>query len=116
MKLTEHLERSGYIMDADIPWKEMGDGTRRKILGYEPQMLMMRNAFDAGTIGQRHSHPHVQSSYVMSGRFEITIGDRTEALGAGDSFLVPSDVVHAADCIEAGEIIEVFTPIRSEFV
>lgn len=114
--MTDHFERSGHIRDADIPWKDMGDGTRRKILGYEPQMLMMRNAFDAGTIGKRHSHPHVQSSYVLSGRFEITIGDRTEAMTAGDSFLVPSGIVHAADCLEAGEIIEVFTPIRSEFV
>jgi hypothetical protein len=48
--------------------------------------------------------------------FEITIGDVTETLVAGDGFLVPGAVMHAARCLEAGEVIEVFTPIRDEFL
>lgn len=108
--------RAGHVRASDLDWQDMGDGTRRKILGYEPQMLMMRNVFEAGTEGPLHSHPHVQSSYIVSGKFEITIGAITEQLVAGDGFLVPGGVEHSAHCIEAGEIVEVFTPIRDEFV
>lgn len=108
--------RAGHVRAADFDWQNMGDGTRRKILGYAPQMLMMRNVFDADTDGPLHSHPHVQSSYIVSGLFEITIGDVTERLGPGDGFLVEGGVLHAARCLEAGEVIEVFTPIRDEFL
>lgn len=108
--------RVGHVRAADLDWQDMGDGTRRKILGYEPQMLMMRNAFETGVQGPLHSHPHVQSSYIVSGQFEVTIGAVTERLGPGDGFLVPSGVEHGTRCLEAGEVIEIFTPIRDEFV
>ena len=108
--------RTGHVNAADVEWQDMGDGTTRMILGYEPQMLMMRNVFESGVEGPLHSHPHVQSSYVVNGVFEITIGDQTQQLAAGDGFLVPGGITHGARCIQAGEIVEVFTPIRDEFV
>ncbi len=116
MSVRKNLERSGHVKDADVPWKDVPGDTRRKYLVYEPQMLLMRNAFESGFEGKLHNHPHVQASYIVSGRFEITINGRTETMGQGDAFLISSGLDHAAKCIEAGEIIEVFTPIREEFV
>jgi quercetin dioxygenase-like cupin family protein len=112
----ETRKRAGHVHADRLDWQEMGDGTWRKILGYAPDMLMMRNVFEAGTEGPLHSHPHVQSSFVVSGLFEITIGGVTERMGPGDGFLVEGGVDHAARCIEAGEVIEVFTPIRDDFL
>ncbi len=106
---------TGHVRSDEIEWQEMPEGTRRKVMTYEPSILMMRNFFDTGVASDLHRHPHVQSSYVLSGRFEITIGDKTETLGPGDAFLIPSNAEHAARCLEAGEIIEVFTPIREDF-
>lgn len=114
--MSKKLERSGHVRDMDVPWTEVPGDTRRKYLVYEPQMLLMRNAFESGFEGKLHSHPHVQASYIVSGRFEITIDGHTEAMGPGDAFLISSGLDHAAKCIAAGEIIEVFTPIRDEFV
>ena len=108
--------RAGHVQADALEWQDMGDGTRRKILGYAPEMLMMRNAFKAGAEGLLHSHLHVQSSYIVSGVFEITIGGKTQRLGPGDGFLVEGGVEHSARCIEAGEVVEVFTPIRNEFI
>lgn len=109
-------QQTGHLADADVAWQDMGGGVSRKILVYEPQMLMMRNRFNAGSEGPLHSHPHVQSTYVISGVFDITIGERTKRMRAGDSFLVPSSVEHGARCVEAGEVIEVFTPVREDFL
>jgi quercetin dioxygenase-like cupin family protein len=78
--------------------------------------MMVRVAFEAGAVGPPHSHPHVQCSLVERGVFDITIAGRTERLGAGDSFLVPPDAVHDAKAIEAGVLLDVFTPMRADFV
>lgn len=108
--------RTGHLRDAAVAWHKIPGDTTRKILVYEPEILMMRNSFTAGLSGPLHSHPHVQASYIMSGRFEITIDGRTEELGPGDSFLIQANLMHAAKCLKDGEIIEVFTPIREDFV
>lgn len=112
---TTITPRVGHIRADELPWQSMEEGTSRKILGHDPDILMMRNFFDVGVASDIHSHPHVQASYIVSGLFEITIGDKTETLGAGDGFLIPSNADHAARCLEAGEIIEVFTPTREDF-
>jgi len=53
---------------------------------------------------------------VESGVFEITIADETKRLYAGDSFLVPSNALHGAVALEAGVLVDVFTPMRDDFV
>jgi quercetin dioxygenase-like cupin family protein len=107
--------RNGHVRDAETEWLAMAEGTRRKVLVYEPQILLMRNAFAAGVRSPVHSHSHVQASYVVSGVLEITIGGRNEWMGAGDAFLIPSGADHAAHCLEDGKVIEVFMPIREDF-
>ena len=46
---------------------------------------------------------------------DVTIGDMTRRLQAGDSYLVPGDVQHGAFAIEAGVLVDVFTPKRDDF-
>ena len=41
---------------------------------------------------------------------------RTERLKAGDSFLVPSNALHGAVAIDAGTLVDVFVPMREDFV
>jgi quercetin dioxygenase-like cupin family protein len=58
----------------------------------------------------------VQASYVAEGRFEVTVGDETTVLSAGDSFIVPSDTVHGVKALEAGRLVDSFTPHRADFL
>jgi quercetin dioxygenase-like cupin family protein len=105
-----------FARDADLPWQEAGPGVRRKVLCYEERTMMVRVAFEAGAVGAEHSHPHLQCSYVESGVFDITIAGRTERLTTGDSFLAPPNVRHGATAIEAGTLVDVFMPMRRDFV
>ncbi len=114
--MTMPKQRVGHLRDADVAWYAKPGDTTRKILVYEPEILVMRNAFTKGLTGPLHNHPHVQASYIVSGRFEITIDGVTQEMGPGDSFLIQTNLMHAAKCLEAGEIIEVFTPIREDFI
>ncbi|HZH10373.1 MAG TPA: cupin domain-containing protein [Microvirga sp.] len=112
------MNRNGqsFAFDQDIAWEPAGEGVRRKVLTYNADVMMVRVAFEAGAIGALHSHPHIQCSLVEEGVFDITIAGRTERLRRGDSFLVPSNAIHGAVAIEAGILLDVFTPMREDFV
>lgn len=89
----------------------------RQILTYNDEIMVVRVIFkQAGPGGVPHSHPHVQVTSVESGAFDITIDGKTARLNAGDSFYVPSGVHHGAICVAPGVLIDVFTPMRQEFV
>ena len=67
-------------------------------------------------MGAPHQHEHVQVSYVESGVFELTIANRTMRLSKGDGYFVPPNVEHGAVCIEPGVLIDVFHPMREDFL
>ena len=72
--------------------------------------------FDTGASGALHSHPHVQSTYVARGRFRFFRDGVAHDLQPGDSLVIPSGVTHGCDCLEAGELIDCFTPRRDDFL
>jgi len=63
-----------------------------------------------------HEHPHTQVTYVASGAFEMTIGDEKKVIRKGDGYFVPPNVLHGCVCLEAGMLIDCFTPMREDFV
>lgn len=105
-----------FVRDAEAPWASGGPGIRRKVLGHDAALMTVRVVFESGAVGAPHSHPHVQTCYVVSGIFDITISGITRRLAAGDSFKVPSGALHGAVCIEAGELIDSFAPGREDFL
>jgi quercetin dioxygenase-like cupin family protein len=107
---------SFFQQDAAIAWEPTEPGVKRKIMAYGPDLMIVRVAFEAGAVGSPHSHPHRQAAYVESGVFDVTIDGRTQRLRAGDSFFVPADLVHGVTAVEAGQLIDAFTPMRREFV
>ncbi len=88
----------------------------RTVLAYTPELMVVRFAFRAGDRGALHSHPHVQSTYVRSGQFLFTIGGRETRVGPGDAFVIASGAEHGCLCLEAGELIDNFTPCRDDFL
>ena len=104
------------IEDAFIDWLELGEGIRRKVMAQNEAMMIVKVGFETLAIGTLHHHPHTQASYVSKGKFEITIGTEKSILEAGDVYFVPSGEVHGAVCLEKGELIDVFSPRRDDFL
>jgi len=104
------------VQDDDLPWDKIDEKISRKIMSYNEDLMLVKVAFKQGGVGTIHQHPHLQISYVASGVFEITIGEDTKTLKTGDVYFVPSDVLHGAVCIEDGLLIDVFNPMREDFV
>jgi len=95
---------------------DLGGGVTRRILADSPEMMVVEVAFESGGCGAPHSHPHVQSCLVKSGRFEFTIDGESFEVGPGDAFIVPSGVEHGCRNLEAGVLIDTFTPRRDDFL
>lgn len=115
-KPAEEAKGKQFIVDSEIPWQDLGGGLKRKIMSYDETMMMVKITFEKGGIGTPHKHVHTQMSYVESGIFEITIGDKKQLLKAGDGYYIPSNVMHGAVCMEPGVLIDLFTPMREDFV
>lgn len=88
---------------------------KRQIMGYDDTILMARVLFEKGAVGVVHEHRHSQVTYVVSGKFELQVGNEKKVIAAGDGFYIPPHVDHGAVCLEAGELIDVFSPIRVDF-
>lgn len=96
--------------------KVLGNGICRTLLGYDHKIMMAKVWFDKGAVGDVHSHHHSQVSYVVSGKFKVEIDGRHQVLEAGDCFFVPSMVAHGSICLEAGILLDTFSPAREDFL
>ena len=96
--------------------EQVQDGIKRQFLGYGPELMAVKVWFDEGAEGYQHEHPHSQVSYVESGEFETTIDGETKILRAGDSFYVAPHKMHGAVCKKAGVLIDMFSPVREDFL
>jgi len=85
-------------------------------MAYDGQLMMVKVKFDKGAVGSMHEHYHSQATYVVSGKFELTIGDKKEILSAGDGYYVAPDELHGCVCLEAGILIDTFSPVRADFL
>jgi quercetin dioxygenase-like cupin family protein len=105
-----------FIEDADIPWEELGNGLRRKIMSYDERLMLVKVQFDKGGIGSLHQHDHTQITHIDSGVFEVEIAGKKQVLKGGDVFFIPSNALHGVVCLEAGVLIDAFSPMREDFV
>jgi len=100
-----------------FPEVDADPGIRRQVLSEAPELMVVAFRFqEEGAEGRLHNHPHVQSTYVESGRFRFTVGDEDFEVGPGDSFVIPSKAMHGCVCLEPGTLIDTFTPRRDDFL
>lgn len=114
---SESMDASNYFFkDKDQKWEPVEPKIKRQILGYDVNMMMVKVHFEKDGVGQLHSHKHTQSTYIATGVFEVTIGEKTEVLTEGDSFFVGSNISHGLICKEEGILVDVFSPMREDFI
>ncbi|RXK83061.1 cupin domain-containing protein [Filimonas effusa] len=105
-----------FIEDSAIAWEPVGEGVTRKIMAYDAHLMLVKVAFEKGAVGSLHHHHHSQGTHIASGVFEVEIAGEKKQLKAGDAFFIPSNEVHGVVCLEAGMLIDVFSPVREDFL
>ncbi len=105
-----------FIENKDIPWDDMGNGVKRKIMSYDDNLMVVKVEFEKGGVGSLHQHYHSQITHIEKGVFEVEIDGVKKLLSAGDGFYIPPNTIHGAVCMEAGVLIDVFSPMREDFI
>jgi quercetin dioxygenase-like cupin family protein len=105
-----------FIENRDIPWEVTAPGMKRKIMAWDEKLMMVKVEFEKGAVGTLHQHHHSQITHIESGIFEVEIGKEKRILTTGDAFYIPPNVIHGAVCLEAGTLIDIFSPMREDFV
>ena len=105
-----------FVKNADVAFADLGGGVSRKILAYDKELMSVEVRFEKGAIGAMHTHPHVQISYVLEGRFEATIDGVTTVISKGDTYVTKPNAPHGVVCLEEGTLLDIFTPMREDFI
>lgn len=111
-----HELKKIFIADNDILWEDLGAGIKRKIMSYDERIMLVKVAFEKNAIGALHHHYHTQISFIESGVFEVAVDRQKKILKKGDVFYIPPNTMHGVLCLEKGELIDVFSPMREDFV
>jgi quercetin dioxygenase-like cupin family protein len=99
-----------------FPTVAAGPGVTRQVLTDAPGLMLVAVRFEAGAVGPPHSHPHIQATFVRSGRFRFTVAGAESEVGPGDTVTMKADEMHGCVCLEGGELIDAFTPRRDDFL
>ena len=110
------MTTKNYFPAKDTALETVADGLSRKLGAHNDNLMVVEVHFEAGTTAPLHHHEHEQITYVMSGKFEFTLGDNTYVVGAGDSLYKQPNIEHGATCLESGTLLDVFTPRRDDFL
>ncbi len=104
-------------------YKQSNDGYREilpqirvKTLAYAHRTLTVEFRMAAGANLPRHAHIHEQAGYLVSGHIRLSIGDRSYDVYTGDAWTIPGDIEHGAEIIEDSVAVEVFSPVREDFL
>ena len=97
-------------------YKQALEGIKLKTLVYGDKTLFAEFRLEKGSQLPRHAHPQEQTGYLVSGRIRLSIGEDIFEVEPGDSWCIPGHVEHRAEILENSVAIEVFSPVREDYL
>jgi len=91
-------------------------GIQMKSLCYGERTLMTEFILKQGSTLPVHSHPYEQTGYLVKGRIRLRIGTEEHEAGPGDGWCIPMGVEHGARIVEDSIAVEVFSPVRQDYL
>jgi quercetin dioxygenase-like cupin family protein len=97
-------------------YKQVLGGIKLKTLVYGEKTLLAKFRLEKGSQLPRHAHPNEQTGYLVSGRIRLSIGEESFEAEPGDSWCIPGNVEHQAETLENSVAVEVFSPVREDYL
>ena len=106
-----------YVLNKDREYKNVAEGTRRKVLAYSDNIMNVELKFEKGAVGAMHKHPHEQIGYIIEGSLKYKEeGKEDVVLNTGDTYIVAPNVMHGIECLTEVKLLDIFTPMREDFI
>ena len=100
--------------------KKVFKGVSLDSLAIGEKSMVTKMNYVKGNFATTHQHPHEQCGYVISGeyRLKVEIPEKNIdiLLQPGDSYAIPGNTPHSFEVIEGGEVVDVFTPQREDYL
>ncbi|MDE6563624.1 MAG: cupin domain-containing protein [Muribaculaceae bacterium] len=99
--------------------KRVFKGVSLDSLAVGEKSMVTKMNYVKGNFATTHRHPHEQCGYVISGQYRLIVEAEPKIdviLTAGDSYAIPGETPHSFEVIEGGEVIDVFTPHREDYL
>jgi len=103
----------------DAPSFPAFENLTRRVLATNGKLMLTEHTMAQGSVFPRHSHPHEQLAYLVSGHIRVQVGGEDgqifEAKG-GDSFVLKGGIEHQVWAIEESVALDIFTPMREDYL
>lgn len=99
-----------------LTYRKLIDGVDLSTMVHGEKTHMDRFKLEKGCIIPTHDHPHEQTGLLLCGRFVFTIDGKQHDVAPGDSWCIGSDVPHSVRALEDSEVVEVFSPVRVDYL
>jgi quercetin dioxygenase-like cupin family protein len=99
----------------DLAGDQVTEGITRRYLT-AARVTIAKFEMARGSVVPAHAHENEQVSYVVRGALQFHIGGRDIVVRGGDVLQIPSWVEHGVTVLEDSEAIDVFSPVRQDWV
>lgn len=99
--------------------KKTFKGVNLDSLAVGEKSMVTKMNYEKGNFATLHTHPHEQCGYVISGKYHLIIDGEQKVdaiMGPGDTYAIPGNTPHSFEVLDGGEVIDVFTPHREDYL
>lgn len=96
--------------------RQLVAGVDLTTLVHGEKTLMGKFRIAKGAAIPAHSHPHEQTGIMISGRLRFNVDGKVTDVEPGDSWCLPGGVEHSAEALEDSVVVEVFSPLREDYL
>ncbi|CAB1061526.1 hypothetical protein D1BOALGB6SA_6301 [Olavius sp. associated proteobacterium Delta 1] len=96
--------------------RQLMEGIELTTLVHGEKTLMGQFKIARGSAIPAHSHPHEQTGFMISGKVRFNVDGEIVDVETGDSWCLPGNVEHSAEALEDSVVIEVFSPVREDYL
>ena len=107
-----------FVRKADAAQKTF-KGVSLDVLAVGEKSMVTKMNYVEGNFATTHRHPHEQCGYVVSGEYRLIVEGPQGVdvvLHPGDSYAIPGNTPHSFEVICSGEVVDVFTPHREDYL
>lgn len=99
----------------DMPWEKVTPELSRRIVTGANEMIA-QVLLEKGAFVAEHSHASEQITYILEGALKLWIGGKEYVVGAGQILVIPPNVPHKAVALEKTLDLDIFSPIRHDWL
>lgn len=105
-----------FYKNTNSDFERIIEGISIKTLLCGEKTLISEFHMEKGSRLPMHSHPQEQTGRLLKGKIILTIAEEKAELNPGDCWIVPGNVMHEAEIVEESIAIEIFSPVREDYL